>query len=56
MVRPKNIDHIRKQALIRARYKCDWTGCKEAQFLKLTMIEKIGTMGREVLELMMRIM
>lgn len=47
MVRPKNIDHIRKQALIRARYKCEWTGCKEAQFLKLTMIEKIGTMGRD---------
>ena len=24
MVRPKNIDQTRKEALIRARYKCEW--------------------------------
>ena len=47
MVRPKNIDQTRKEALIRARYKCEWTECSESQFLKLTMIEKIGTMGRD---------
>lgn len=47
MVRPKNINQVRVQALQRAKYKCEWSKCKEDKYLKLITIEKIGTMGRD---------
>jgi hypothetical protein len=43
--KPKNLSDVRRMALKRAKYRCEWAECKQSEYLKLTLLQTIGYQG-----------